>query len=108
MKARAMVVPALISAAAIGFWLRSCSGPRPRIVAAELRGETAVVTIQNGGDGEGEVQVSVRLEPRDGGPPLIAEQKFDLRSGETARVTLPIRGARGNERVHADVKYPPR
>jgi hypothetical protein len=108
MKGRAAIIAALISAAAVGLWLRSCSGPQPRVVSAELRGESVVVTVENVGGGEGQVKVSVRLEPRGGGPPLLAEQQFDLRGRETARVTLPMRGAHGTDRVHADVEYPPR
>ncbi len=89
-------------------WVRGCSGPRPEIVSARMRGPVAEVVVRNAGWGEGVVQVDFRVRPRGGAAPSLRSEKATLRPHETARVEVRIEGARGDEQVEAEVDYPPR
>jgi len=89
-------------------WVRGCSGPRPQLVSARMRGSVAEATIRNAGWGEGAIQVDFRLRPRGGGAPLLRSEKATLRPRETARVEARVEGARGDEQLEVEVDYPPR
>src|SRR5205085_10238418 len=41
-------------------WVRGCSGPRPQLVSARMRGTVAEAVIRNAGCGEGAIQVDFR------------------------------------------------
>jgi hypothetical protein len=101
----ALAVLALVATAAA---IRGCSGPRPQLVSARMRGSTAEAVVRNTGWGEGVVQVDFRVRPRGGGPVVVHSEKAALRPHETARVEARIEGARGDEQVDAEVDYPPR
>jgi hypothetical protein len=105
---RALGLAALVVAAIGVLWMRSCSGPRARLVSAAMQGEVALVVVANDDDGEGEVQVDVRAWPPDGGAPLLKSQKAVLRRGDEGRVPVRMEGARGDERLEVQVDYPPR
>jgi hypothetical protein len=87
---------------------RGCSGPRPELVSARMRGSVVEAVIRNGGGGEGQVQVDFRLRPRTGGAPLLHSEKATLRPHETARIEANVAGARGDEQVEVELDYPPR
>jgi len=89
-------------------WVRGCSGPRPQLLSARMRGPVAEATIRNTGWGEGAIQVDFRLRPRGGGAPLLRSEKATLRPRETARVEVRIDGARGDEQLDVELDYPPR
>jgi hypothetical protein len=89
-------------------WIRGCSGPRPQLVSARMRGSTAEAVVRNGGWGEGVVQVDFRVRPRGGGAPLLHSEKATLRPHEIARVEARIDGARGDEQLEVELGYPPR
>ena len=101
----------LLLAAAIAcavLWVRGCSGPRPQLVSARMRGQVAEAVVRNEGRGEGEVQVDFRARPRGGGAAILQTVKATLRPHETARVEAKIEGARGDEQLDVEVDYPPR
>ena len=87
---------------------RFCSGPRPRVVEARVRGNRAEIVLRNDSSGEGDVQVEVRARPRGGGPPLVQTRTTSLRGNDVARVEIPLEGARGDESLEVKVDYPPR
>lgn len=89
-------------------FVRNCSGPRPQLVSARMRGPVAEAVIRNAGSGEGEIQVDFRARPRDGGAPLLHSEKASLRPNETARIEVRLDGARGDEKLEVEVDYPPR
>jgi len=89
-------------------FVRGCSGPRPELVSARLRGNLVEAVVKNAGSGEGEVQVDFRLRPRAGGAPLLHSEKATLRPHETARIEGRVEGARGDEQVDVELDYPPR
>jgi len=93
--------------ACIGF-VRGCSGPRPELVSARMRGTVAEAVVRNAGSGEGQIEVDFRLRPRVGGPPLLKSERATLRPREVARIEVKIDGARGDERVEVELDYPPR
>ena len=102
-----VVVAAVVLAAGIGY-ARGCTGPRPELVSARMRGPVAEAVVRNAGSGEGQIQVDFRLRPRAGGPPLLHSEKATLRSRETARIEARVEGARGDEQVEVELDYPPR
>jgi hypothetical protein len=87
---------------------RSCSGPRPELVSAHMRGRVVEAVIRNAANGEGEIQIEFRMRPREGGVPLLKSRKATLRPHETARIEEPVDGANGDEMVEVDLEYPPR
>ena len=93
--------------AGIGF-VRGCSGPRPELVSARMRGKVAEAVVRNAGSGEGLVEVDFRLWPRSGGPPLLKSERATLRPHEVARIEAEFDAARGDERVEVELDYPPR
>jgi len=93
--------------AGIGF-VRGCSGPRPELVSARMRGPVAEAVVRNAGPGEGQIEVDFRLRPRAGGAPLLKSERATLRPHEVARIEVKIDGARGDERVEVGLDYPPR
>jgi hypothetical protein len=97
----------VILVATIGY-ARGCTGPRPELVSARMRGTVAEAVVRNAGSGEGEIQVDFRLRPRAGGAPLLHSEKATLRPRETARIEAQVDGARGDEQVEVDLDYPPR
>jgi hypothetical protein len=99
---------AAVAIVAVFAWIRGCSGPRPEVVSARMRGSTAEAVVRNAGWGEGAVQVDFRLKPRGSGAPLVHSEKATLRPRETARVEARIEGARGDEQLEVEVDYPPR
>jgi hypothetical protein len=100
-----LAVAILVAALA---WVRGCSGPRPQLVSARMRGSFAEAVVRNAGWGEGVVQVDFRVLPRGGGAPLLRSRKATLRPHETARVEARIDGARGDEQLEVELDYPPR
>ena len=76
-----------------------------RIVGGILK---RVVSVRNGGFGEGQIQVDFRVRPRAGGAPVLHSEKATLRPHETARIEAKIDGARGDEQLDVEVDYPPR
>jgi hypothetical protein len=97
----------LLVLAGIGF-VRGCSGPRPELVSARMRGKVAEAVVRNAGSGEGLIQVDFRLRPRAGGPPLLKSERATLRPHEVARVEVQFDLARGDESVEVELDYPPR
>ena len=93
---------------AAGAFVRGCSGPRPRLVSARMRGQVAEAVVRNAGFGEGEIQVDFRVRPKAGGVPLLRSEKATLRPHETAVVTTRIEGARGDEQLEIELDYPAR
>jgi hypothetical protein len=89
-------------------FVRSCSGPRPELVSARMRGAVLEIVVRNAGFGEGQVQLDSRLYPHGGGAPVLRSEKATLRPRETARIEQRIDGARGDERVEVELDYPPR
>jgi hypothetical protein len=89
-------------------FVRWCSGPRPQLVSARMRGTVAEAVIRNGSFGEGQIEVDFRVRPRGGGAPFLHSEKATLRPRETARIEVRIDGARGDEQVEVEVDYPPR
>lgn len=104
---RALVALLAVILACGALWVRGCSGPRPQLVSARMRGQVAEAVVKNTGFGEGQVQVDFRVRPRSG-PPVLRSEKATLRAHETARVETRIEGARGDEQVDVEVDYPPR
>jgi hypothetical protein len=107
-----MIRAALALAAVLviaGFvFVRGCSGPRPELASAAMRGRVAEAVVRNAGSGEGEIQLEFRAHPRAGGAPLVKTEKVTLRAHETARVQTTVEGARGDERLEVEVEYPPK
>ncbi|HZX96326.1 MAG TPA: hypothetical protein VFE90_17525 [Myxococcales bacterium] len=107
-----MIRPVLMLAALVliggALFVRACSGPRPELVSARMRGAAVEIVVRNAGFGEGQVQLDLRLYPRAGGPPLLRSEKATLRPHETARIEHKVEGARGDERVEVEIDYPPR
>lgn len=103
----AMVVLAAAAVCAVLF-VRACSGPRPELVSARMRGAVLEIVVRNAGFGEGQIQLDSRLYPRAGGAPMLRSEKATLRPRETARIEQRIDGARGDERVEVEIDYPPR
>jgi hypothetical protein len=95
-------------AVCVVLFVRGCSGPRPELVSARMRGAVLEIVVRNAGFGEGQVQLDTRLYPRGGGAPILRSEKATLRPRETARVEQRIDGARGDERVEVEIDYPPR
>ncbi|HET9753876.1 MAG TPA: hypothetical protein VFP52_12975 [Myxococcales bacterium] len=89
-------------------WVRGCSGPRPELVSARMRGVVLEIVVRNAGFGEGQIQLDSRLYPRSGGAPILRSEKATLRPRETVHVDQRIDGARGDERVEVEIDYPPR
>jgi len=89
-------------------FVRWCSGPRPELVSARMRGPAAEAVVRNAGFGEGEVQVDFRVRPRGGGAAVLRSEKAALRPRETARVQARIDGARGDEQLEVELDYPAR
>jgi len=89
-------------------WVRGCSGPRPQLVSARMRGPVAEATVRNAGWGEGVIQVDFRRRRRGGGAPLLRSGKAALRPRGTARVEVRVDGARGDEQLDVGLDYPPR
>jgi hypothetical protein len=98
---------AFLVACAVLF-VRGCSGPRPELVSAHMRGAVLEIVVRNPGFGEGEVQLDSRVYPRGGGAPILRSEKASLRPRETAHIEQKIDGARGDERVEVELDYPPR
>jgi len=105
---RLLLVAALLVAAAGVAFVRGCSGPRPALVSARMRGQIAEAVVRNEGSGEGEIQVDFRARPRSGGPALQKSRKATLRPQETARVEATLEGARGDEQLEVELDYPAR
>ncbi len=103
----ALVAFGALCAAALVF-LRHCSGPRPSVVSARMRGSVVEAMVRNDSGGEGAVQVDFILRPKGGGVPLLHSERATLRPHETARIEARVDGARGDEQVEAEVDYPPR
>jgi hypothetical protein len=107
-----MIRAALVIAAALvvggAFFVRGCSGPRPELVSARMRGAILEIVVRNTGFGEGQVQLDARIYPRAGGAPVLRSEKATLRPRETAHLEQRIDGARGDERVEVEIDYPPR
>jgi hypothetical protein len=99
-------VAALAVCAAL--FVRGCSGPRPELVSARMRGTVLEIVVRNAGSGEGQVQLDSRIHPRGGGAPILRTEKASLRPRETAHIEEKIDGARGDERVEVELDYPPR
>ena len=89
-------------------WVRGCSGPRPLLLSARMRGPVAEAIVRNEGGGEGQIQVDFRVRPKGAGATILRSEKATLRPHETARVETRFEGARGDEQVEAEVDYPPR
>jgi hypothetical protein len=102
-----LVLAAVVLLAGFG-WIRGCSGPRPQLVSARMRGPVAEAVVRNQGWGEGLVQIDFRVRPRGGGTALLHSEKATLRPHETARVEARIDGARGDEQLEVEVDYPAR
>jgi hypothetical protein len=107
MKGALFVVIAVLLVAGFA-WVRGCSGPRPQLVSARMRGPVAEATVRNASWGEGAIQVDFRVRPRGGGAPLLRSEKATLRPRETARVEVRVDGARGDEQLDVELDYPPR
>jgi hypothetical protein len=107
MKRALLLLLAFVLISGIGF-VRGCSGPRPELVSARMRGAVAEVVVRNAGSGEGLVQVDLRLRPRAGGAPVLHTEKATLRPYETAKIEARIDGARGDEQLEVELDYPPR
>lgn len=88
-------------------FVRSCSGPRPRLVSARLRGDVAVAVVRNDGFGEGQIDVQFTVRGRTGAP-IVKSERAMLGPRQEARIESRIEGARGDERVEVEVDYPPR
>jgi hypothetical protein len=88
-------------------FVRSCSGPRPRLVSARMHGNVAVATVRNDGAGEGQIDVQFTVRGASG-PPVVRNERATLGPHQEARIESRIDGARGDERVEAEVDYPPR
>lgn len=104
---RRAVVSALVLVAAGVLFVRSCSGPRPRLVSARMRGQVAVATVSNDGFGEGLIDVKFTVRGA-AGPPVVKSERAVLAPFQEARVESRIDGARGDEQVEVEVDYPPR
>ncbi|HET7787775.1 MAG TPA: hypothetical protein VFL36_17520 [Myxococcales bacterium] len=101
---------AIVAAAALCgvLWVRGCSGPRPELVSARMRGAVLEIVVRNAGFGEGQIQLDSRLHPRGGGAPILRSDKATLRPRETVHIDQRVDGARGDERVEVEIDYPPR
>ena len=102
-----IALAALSVALAGALFVRSCSGPRPRLVSARMRGQVAVATVRNDGFGEGQIDVQFTVRGRSG-PPQIKSERATLAPHQEARIESRIDGARGDEQVEVEVDYPPR
>jgi len=89
-------------------FVRGCSGARPELVSARMRGNVAEAVVRNAGSGEGEIQADFRVRLRAGGAPLQVTGKATLRPHETLRIESKVEGARGDEQVEVELDYPPR
>ena len=105
---RAALVVVALAFVAGALFVRGCSGPRPELVSARMRGAVLEIVVRNAGFGEGQVQLDSRLYPRGGGAPILRSEKATLRPHETAHIEQRIDGARGDERVEVEIDYPPR
>jgi opacity protein-like surface antigen len=105
---RALVALAAVALLSGLAFVRGCSGPRPQLVSARMRGPVAEAIVRNGSFGEGQIQVDFRVHPRAGGAPFLHSEKPTLRPHETARIEVRIDGARGDEQLDVEVDYPPR
>jgi hypothetical protein len=107
-----MIRTALVTAALVvacgALFVRGCSGPRPELVSARMRGAVLEIVVRNAGSGEGQVQLDSRVFPRGGGAAILRSEKATLRPRETAHIEQKIDGARGDERVEVELDYPPR
>jgi hypothetical protein len=107
MKRAIATLAAVLIAGGIGY-ARGCTGPKPELVSARMRGPVAEAVVRNAGSGEGQIQIDFRLRPRAGGAPLLHSEKATLRPRETARIEARVDGARGDEQVEVELDYPPR
>lgn len=113
---RAIVLPILAFAVAAVLWVGQCSGPQPTVVGAprveepEQPGDRYKVeaTVQNGGFGQGEVRVVVRLVEKDSGEAYRKDEPLQLERGETARVVVELPAPPGEYEPEVEVEYPPR
>jgi hypothetical protein len=102
-----LLLMTVLVAAGVAF-VRGCSGPRPELVSARMRGPVAEAVVRNAGSGEGQVQLDFRVRPRASGAPILKSERATLGPHETARVEVRIDGARGDEQVEVELDYPPR
>jgi hypothetical protein len=111
---RVVATCALLAACAL--LLTACLGPRPTVVAYELRepqqpGDPYMmfVTVHNRSRGEGEISVEVSLRVQ-GGSDVVATGQDDvqLRGHETAQVAIELHpGAPGPYDADVEAVYPP-
>ncbi len=109
MRKRCLLLALLIPFAA------GCLGPKPRIVKQSLRapqnaGESwqLAVTVENGGRGEGQGQITSRLLDPRGNVVAQEARDIDLRAHETITVTLPLDpSSPGPYHVTSEVQAPP-
>jgi hypothetical protein len=102
----ALVLAVLLPAAAV---LR-CGGPRPEVVATELRpgpdGARPAAIVRNGGR-DGEVEVRFRALDRSTGRRVASDVTAQLVAREEAEVLAPAPLPPGEWVVDAEAEYPP-
>lgn len=101
------VISALVILAATALFVRSCSGPRPRLVSARMRGQSAVATVANDGFGDGLIEVQFTVRGASGAP-VVKIERTVLAPHQEVTVQSRIDGARGDEDVEVELDYPPR
>ncbi len=96
-------------------WVRSCAGPRPRLVelraTAPHEGEkswTLDATVENRGPGEGEIAVSFRLIDPATGEVWERSAESGLLRGRTSHVVVGIDAPARTLVPSAEIDYPPR
>lgn len=101
-------LPVAILVATFVLWTRNCAGPRLEARGVRLERNLARVQVRNDSRGEGQLAVTVRVRPRDGGPALAGATKVDIKAGEEIVVSVPVPGVMGDEAAEVEVEYPPR
>jgi hypothetical protein len=67
----------------------------------------AELLVDNARGGDGQAQVTVRLEDLDGGGAWVSSENVDLKDGEKVRVRLHLPRKPGRYRLAAEARYPP-
>ena len=78
MRRALLVLLAVVLLSGFAF-VRGCSGPRPQLVSARMRGPVAEAIVRNASFGEGQIEVDFRLRPRAGGAPFLHSERAALR-----------------------------
>lgn len=110
------IAPQLLCLAALALGLAACRGPDPVITRQELRAPAAegapyqaVLTLENKGGGEGELEVTARLQAQGTGKTAAQRaEKLVLRPHETLEVLIELRPTPpAPYALSVEVKYPP-